>query len=534
MLTIGRIHGPVLQEEEEEEEALAVQLRPALCECAAHVVAGRFDDANRCFARVVGLASVADGPLQRLAVVMADGLVRRLTAGINRALIDPSSYFDQRSIRAARCNLFELVPFLKVAYVTINRAILDGMEHEKYVHVIDLSGPAAHPWQWLKLMRSLHGRPEGAPHLRITLVHDDGTFLANMEALLRKKADAQGMAFSFHGFLGRLETLDFSNLHDALGIRSGYARAFSCALQMHRLLPVSDTVSNTGTVQLQQVANMAQVQQLAASPTTPLSPFAQTPPSPQRIIPRLLTSFLPAVRALSPKIVAVMEQDAGHNGLDFMARFEEALHYYAALFDALDEAGAAYQMPEERRQVEQVLLGEEIKDMLMREGAERHERHERLHQWAVRMENAGFGGVQLSYIAKMEADEVLRECRLRGYENREQGGCLLLCRSGRSLYFVSAWRPWPSQGSASASSAGTGSRSTPSPPGDRRRASSAHLAAVLSVRCHESGKVDPLSVTSIFRAEIDQKRSSKFDGQDSVLCASFRHIPTGNMLFDSV
>jgi hypothetical protein len=96
--------------------------------------------------------------------------------------------------------------------------------------------------------------------------------------------------------------------------------------------------------------------------------------------------------------------------------------------------------------VERVLLWEEVKDVLARDGSEQRERHERLHQWAARMAGAGFAGVPLSYAAKMEADAALRRCGLRGYETRGvEGGCLLLCRSGWPLYSISSWRPWPSQ-----------------------------------------------------------------------------------------
>ncbi|XP_062203120.1 scarecrow-like protein 3 [Phragmites australis] len=265
---------------------------------AADVVAGRFDDDNRCFARIVGLASVADGPLQRLAVIMADGLVRRLlrlTAGINR---------QQGSDR----------PLLV-------RRLNPGSG----------SNSCANPWQQPPRLSG------GSPDLRITVVHDDGTFLANMSALLRKKAEALDMAFSFHGFLGRLETLDFSNLLDALGIRSGYARVFSCALQMHLLLAVMTRPAAGGLVpgseKLRPVRHGDDQDEPPPQPKDAVAPLRTGAAVPAVDHPALLTSFLSAVRALSPKVVAVMEQEASHNGLDIMARFEEALHYYAALFE---------------------------------------------------------------------------------------------------------------------------------------------------------------------------------------------------------
>lgn len=335
-------------------------------------------------------------------------------------------------------------------------------------------------------MRAFHGRPGGAPQLRITMVHDDEAFLAHTAALLRREAEALDMAFSFHPVLGRLETLDLGDLHHALAMRSGDARAFSCALQMHRLLAVDDT-----DTQQQQVAQLAAAASSCScyppgdvacyycptetvktslpdpSPTTPFAAQASSSsPHPQwTAVPRSallppLAGFLSAARAASPKVVCVMEQDAGDNvAAGLAARFEEALQHYAAVFEALDDA-AAVAAGEERAAVERVLLWEEVRDVLARDGPERRERHERLHQWAARMAGAGFAGVPLSYVAKMEADAALRRCGLRGYETVGAGGCLLLCRRGRPLYSVSAWRPWPSRGSASASSSGSGSRSS--------------------------------------------------------------------------
>lgn len=329
-------------------------------------------------------------------------------------------------------------------------------------------------------MRAFHGRPGGAPQLRITMVHDDEAFLAHTVALLRREAEALDMAFSFHPVVGRLETLDLGDLHHALAMRSGDARAFSCALQMHRLLAVDDTDTDTQQ-QLAAAASScscyppgdvacyycppetAKTSLPDPSPTTPFAAQASSSSSPHpqwTAVPRSallppLAGFLSAARAASPKVVCVMEQDAGDNvAAGLAARFEEALQHYAAVFEALDDAAAA---GEERAAVERVLLWEEVRDVLARDGPERRERHERLHQWAARMAGAGFAGVPLSYVAKMEADAALRRCGLRGYETVGAGGCLLLCRRGRPLYSVSAWRPWPSRGgSASASSSGTG------------------------------------------------------------------------------
>uniref|UniRef100_A0A0E0MJG6 Scarecrow-like protein 3 n=1 Tax=Oryza punctata TaxID=4537 RepID=A0A0E0MJG6_ORYPU len=460
------------------------QLGLALLQCAAHVEAGPMEKATRCLARATGLAAAAgDGPRKRLAVAMVDCLARRLLRpvhSITDVLIDPSGYLDRRSVRAARRWFFELSPFPKVAFVVGNRAIVEAVENESLVHVFGMSGPFTQPCQWIQLLHELRRRPEGPPRaVRLTVVHDDGEFLAKMAELVSDEADELGMELKFHAVVGQLEDLNFSNLHGVLEIKSGEALAVSCTLQLHRLLAAADDLYSSRSAHLNQMASIAQLQHMAASscppsscgasvqckddddsyrsPGTPLAFVSPPASTPHFQMPAPLASFLSAVRALSPKIVVVAEQDADHNGVSFRKRFCEALHHYVAVFDSLDAAAvtasAASHLwpPDERAQVERVVVGEEIKGVLLRDGAHRRERHDRLRQWTARMEMAGFTGVPLSYVAIRKGNDMVKRCGLRRCENKECGGCLLLCWSSRPLYSVSAWRPAASRGPGSGS-----------------------------------------------------------------------------------
>ncbi|XP_015616103.2 scarecrow-like protein 3 [Oryza sativa Japonica Group] len=444
------------------------------------------EKATRCLARATGLAAAAaagDGPRKRLAVAMVDCLARRLlrpVQAITDALIDPSVYLDRRSVRAARRGFFELSPFPKVAFVVGNRAIVEAVENESLVHVVGMSGPFTQPCQWIQLLHELRRRPEGPPRVvRLTVVHDDGELLAKMEELVSDEAEELGMEFQFHGVVGQLEDLDFSNLRNVLEIKSGEALVVSCTLQLHRLLAADDdAMYSSRSAHLNQMASIAQLQHMAVnscpsssgggsvqykdddpyrSPATPLTFVSPPVSTPHFQTPAALASFLSAVRALSPKILVVAEQDADHNGVSFRKRFCEALHHYAAVFDSLDAAAATTSAasrlwsPDERAQVERVVVGEEIKGVLLRDGAHRREWHDRLRQWAARMEMAGFTGVPLSYAAIKKGNDMVRRCGLRRCENKECGGCLLLCWSSRPLYSISAWRPAASRGSGSGS-----------------------------------------------------------------------------------
>ncbi|CAL4904319.1 unnamed protein product [Urochloa decumbens] len=440
-------------------ECLA-KLGRVLCECAAHVEARSLEKATLCLARSTSLAAAAGvGPLQRLSVPMADCLARcllRPIPAIADALIDTSEYLDRRCVRAARRSFFDLSPFPKVAIAV-----------ECPRHRLRRAGSAAMPVVPTIARVDFHSRPGGPPHLRLTVVHDDGEFLAKMSQLLADVAGELDMAFQFHYVFGQLESLDLDDLHRILKLRSGEARAIFCTLQLHRLLAVAgddDTCFGAGPNHFDQMESVARLQQMASrsssscppagvtceeydlysSPATPMSfvsPPASTPHNFQTMPPPL-AGFLSAARALSPKIVVVTEQDASHNGVSFRKRFAEALGYYGALYDNLDAAAAAYRRPAaERAEVERAVLGEEIRSVLLHEGARRRERHDRLPQWAARMELAGFRNVPLSYMALRPGNDMATRCGLRGCQSREHGGCLLLCWRSCPLYSVSAWRP---------------------------------------------------------------------------------------------
>ncbi|KAJ0978865.1 hypothetical protein J5N97_014339 [Dioscorea zingiberensis] len=161
------------------------------------------------------------------------------------------------------------------------------------------------------------------------------------------------------------------------------------------------------------------------------SPFAPTPSA-------KMERFLSWFCGLSPKIMVVTEQESNHNGSSMNERFMEALNFYAALFDCLEST-----LPRpsaDRMKVEKMLWGEEIRNIIACEGAERRERHEKLEKWVQRMDMAGFGRVPLSYYAMLQARRLLQSFNCDGYKIKDENGFFHLCWQDRSLFSVSAWR----------------------------------------------------------------------------------------------
>lgn len=444
----------------------SVRLVGLLYQCAAQVSAGALDHANLYLEQITQLASL-DSPhtLHRLAAVFADALARKLlnlVPGLSRALLLSSAATGgaESHPAAARRQLYmDMLPFLKLAYLATNRAIVEAMEGERFVHVVDLSGPAADPVQWIALFHSFHARRGGAPHLRVTAVHHSREFLGNMKAVLAREAEAFHIPFQFDEVEARIDEVDADALRDVLRVRSSEALAVSVVGQLHRLLAVDDARRHGGSSCLTPVQIIArssprsfgellerelntrlQLSPDASSVLSSLSP--QSSPAAAGQPPRAkMGAFLKAVKALCPKIVVVTEPEANHNAASFQERFDEAVHYYAALFDCL-----AQQFPSDRaRHAERVVLGEEIRGVVAREGAERKERHERLAQWARRMESAGMERVGLSYKAMMEARKLLQSCGWGGYEvvHDARGDGFFFCWHRKPLYSISAWRPAP-------------------------------------------------------------------------------------------
>jgi hypothetical protein len=115
----------------------------------------------------------------------------------------------------------------------------------------------------------------------------------------------------------------------------------------------------------------------------------------------------------------------------------EALHYYAALFDALDAALPRYDA--RRARVEQFHFGAEIRNVVGCEGAARVERHERADQWRRRMSRAGFQSIPIKMAAK--AREWLEEnAGGSGYTVAEEKGCLVLGWKGKPVIAASCWK----------------------------------------------------------------------------------------------
>ncbi|KAF2300517.1 hypothetical protein GH714_013907 [Hevea brasiliensis] len=150
-----------------------------------------------------------------------------------------------------------------------------------------------------------------------------------------------------------------------------------------------------------------------------------------------IDKVLSSVKAMKPKIVTIVEQEANHNGPVFLDRFTEALHYYSSLFDSLEGSGLA--VPSQDLVMSELYLGRQICNVVACEGADRVERHETLTHWRTRIESSGFDPVHLGSNAFKQASMLLALfAGGDGYRVEENNGCLLLGWHTRPLIATSA------------------------------------------------------------------------------------------------
>ncbi|CAL0329357.1 unnamed protein product [Lupinus luteus] len=387
--------------------------------------------------------------LMRIAAYFTEALADRILKswpGIHKALNSTRMTLISEEIIVQKL-FYELFPFLKLAFILTNQAIVEAMEGEKMIHIIDLN--TAEPAQWIALFQVLSARSEGPPHLRITSVHQKKEILDQIAHKLIEEAEKLDIPFQFNPIVSKLEHLDF----DKLRVKTGEALAISSILQLHSCLAFDNEamqrkppllLNGANRIHLQRVLPMSQstlgglvekdmVNSYSPSPDSTSSPLSLTTSNWMN-----MDKFLNALRGLSPKVVVITEQDSNHNGLTMMERLLESLYTYAALFDCLESTVSRTSL--ERLRVEKMLFGEEIENIIACEGSERKERHEKLDKWFKRFELAGFGNVPLSYCGKLQASRFLQNCGCEGYRMREENGCVLICWQDRSLFSVSAWR----------------------------------------------------------------------------------------------
>ncbi|ERN12738.1 hypothetical protein AMTRI_Chr02g217760 [Amborella trichopoda] len=373
-------------------------VRDLLIECAKALSQNEIANFERLISEARNAVSISGKPIQRLGAYMLEGLVARQEASgsvIYRSLKCEEPMPFGKELLSYMHKLYEICPYFKFGYMAANGAIAEAFRTEDWVHIIDFQ--IAQGTQWVTLIQALAARPSGPPHVRITGIDDPVSKQARGKGLevvgerLKAMSEKFGIPVEFNavpvfGPEVELEMLD---------VRPGEALAVNFTLQLHHTPDESVDVRN----------------------------------------PR--DDLLRRVKALSPKVMTLVEHESNTNTAPFLPRFMETLEYYSAMFESIDVSLA--RDSKERINVEQHCLARDIVNIVACEGRDRIERHELLAKWRSRLMMAGFRPYPLSGYVNSVIRSLLKSYS-ENYTLEEKDGALLLGWKERNLISASAWQ----------------------------------------------------------------------------------------------
>ncbi|KAM7277682.1 hypothetical protein ACFE04_004816 [Oxalis oulophora] len=357
MLNLHKMKSNNIDHEEDAKGGL--QLIHLLLVTATDIDQNNFSSALQNLTDLYRHVSLDGDSVQRVVAYFTDGLAARL-------LTTKSPFYDmiirkptQEEEFLAFTDLYTVSPYYQFAHFTANQAILEQFEKEEELalHVIDFD--VSYGFQWPSLIQSLSDKATTSGD-RITLrITGFGTSLDKLrETETRLVSFAKGFRNLVFEFEGLLRVESNSKLPN-LGKKKNETLAVNLVFHLNKLndnLKIYDT--------------------------------------------------LRSIHAMNPSILILAEQEGGKNPRTFLSRFMESLHYFAAMFDSLDDC-----LPlesSERLSIEKNHLGKEIKSRMNYETDNRARLLEKKETWKSRMEGCKFGGVKLSSKSLIQAKLLLK------------------------------------------------------------------------------------------------------------------------------
>jgi len=354
------------------------------------------------------IVSLTGDSVQRVVAYFTDGLTAKLLTKKSPfyEMLMEEPTIDEEFL--AFTDLYRVSPYFQFAHFTANQAILEAFEKEeeknnRSIHVIDFD--VSYGFQWPSLIQSLSEKAISGNRISFRLTGFGKNLKELQETESRLVSFSKGfgnIVFEFQGLLRGSRVINLrkkKNETVAVNLVS-YLNKLSC------LLKITDTLG--------------------------------------------------FVHSLNPSIVIVVEQEGSKNpSRTFLSRFTDTLHYFAAMFDSLDDCLPLESI--ERLRIEKKVFGKEIKSMLNNyddvEGGVDCAKYEKMETWKSRMENHGFVGVKMSSKCLIQAKLLLKMrthyCPLQFEEEggggfrvseRDDGRAISLGWQNRFLLTVSAWQ----------------------------------------------------------------------------------------------
>ncbi|KAM7510950.1 hypothetical protein LguiB_009825 [Lonicera macranthoides] len=388
----------------DDEHANGLHLIHLLLISATSLDENKPDSAIETLSELFQNTSLTGDSVQRVAAYFADGLVARL-------LTHKSPFYDmitkqptQEEEFLAFTEFYKASPFYQFAHFTANQAIMEAFEFEeernsdnKALHVIDFD--VSYGFQWPSLIQSLSDKATGKNRisLKITGFGKNPQELHETESRLVGFAKGcKNLVFEFQGLLRGMKLVNQN-------------RKKNETLVVNLVFSLNTLNSSSKVFET-----------------------------------------LKYVHSLNPSIVVLVEQEGSRSTRSFLSRFMESLHYFAAMFDSLDDC-----LPldsAERSSIEKNHLGKEIKKFMNYDKDEMNcPKYESMETWKGRMEGSGFEGAKLSSKCLMQAKLLLKIrshcCPIQfdgensGFNvfERDEGNAISLGWQDRCLLTASSW-----------------------------------------------------------------------------------------------
>ncbi|KAI3469297.1 hypothetical protein Pfo_025960 [Paulownia fortunei] len=373
------------------EIAKDIQLVLDVLSCADKVGNQQYDCASKLLEKCNKLSFSKTNTIQRLVYYFTEALHEKIDreTGRFRSMVTKWSV-DSVTPSSATITLHKELPPTQVTQFTSIQTIVDHVSACRKVHIIDLEIRCG--LQQTILMQALAARSEcPLEHFKITAVATNSK-LTIEEAGIRLKSLAESLNLNFSFHMIRLE--DIINLQrnlfdldaeEAVVVQAAYA-----------------------------------LKSMIAKPNQ-------------------LETLMRVIRNINPRVIIITESEANINSPIFVNRFVEALFFYGALFDCMEDC--LKNDVADRTFAESKLFSPAIRNIVAAEGEERKFRIVGINIWREFFARFGMVETELSKLALYHAN-LVRKSRDCGDSCTLclNGKCLIIGWKGTPVHSLSAWK----------------------------------------------------------------------------------------------
>ncbi|WJX27708.1 hypothetical protein P8452_16495 [Trifolium repens] len=152
-----------------------------------------------------------------------------------------------------------------------------------------------------------------------------------------------------------------------------------------------------------------------------------------------LETVMRVIRTINPIVMVVAEIEANHNSKSFVNRFIEALFYFSAFFDCLEDCMKGDE--KNRMIMESMYFSHGIRNNVAEEGAERKSRNVKIDVWRAFFTRFGMVETELSMMSLYQAELLAKRFPCGSSCTFDMNGhCLIVGWKGTPINSLSVWK----------------------------------------------------------------------------------------------